>query len=162
MFFRRRSIEPFSGVTISTARFPQFCGLLLFLWLSVLPSLGLAQQTPSITAADTSSPRDTLKSFIEGCNAIYEIIERDKYLDQSSPEHSALLAGLPQAPTDYNPFLNPDIATERRNQVLNAMVGQGYIDQATNDPDRYLVIDARADEEVVFDQLIEGLKSKLK
>lgn len=35
---------------------------------------------------------------------------------------SALLAGLPQAPTSYNPFLNPDRAQARRNQVLDAMV----------------------------------------
>ena len=44
---------------------------------------------------------------------------------------AALLAGLPQAPTDYNPFLNPDGATNRRNQVLNAMAEQGYISPAT-------------------------------
>ena len=30
----------------------------------------------------------------------------------------ALLAGLPQAPTDYNPILNPAGARERRNEVL--------------------------------------------
>jgi penicillin-binding protein 1A len=44
---------------------------------------------------------------------------------------AALLAGLPQAPTDYNPFLNPDGATNRRNQVLDAMAEQGYISLAT-------------------------------
>jgi penicillin-binding protein 1A len=38
----------------------------------------------------------------------------------SLPE-SALLAGLPQAPTDYNPFLHPDAARRRRNEVLQAM-----------------------------------------
>ena len=40
---------------------------------------------------------------------------------------AALLAGLPQAPTDYNPFINPNGAERRRNQVLNAMQEQGYI-----------------------------------
>jgi penicillin-binding protein 1A len=34
---------------------------------------------------------------------------------------SALLAGLPQAPTSYNPYLNPDRARARRDQVLDAM-----------------------------------------
>jgi penicillin-binding protein 1A len=43
---------------------------------------------------------------------------------------AALLAGLPQAPTDYNPFLNPDGAKNRRNQVLNALAEQGYISYA--------------------------------
>jgi penicillin-binding protein 1A len=44
---------------------------------------------------------------------------------------AALLAGLPQAPTDYNPFLNPDGAKNRRNQVLDALAEQGYITYAT-------------------------------
>lgn len=43
---------------------------------------------------------------------------------------AALLAGLPQAPTDYNPFLNPDGATSRRNAVLNAMADQDYLSDA--------------------------------
>src|SRR5262249_48376305 len=40
---------------------------------------------------------------------------------------SALIAGLPQAPSEYNPFLDPRAAIERRNQVLEAMEDQGYI-----------------------------------
>lgn len=39
----------------------------------------------------------------------------------------ALLAGLPQAPTDYNPFLNPASALTRRNEVLAKMASLGYI-----------------------------------
>jgi penicillin-binding protein 1A len=34
---------------------------------------------------------------------------------------SALLAGLPQAPSVYDPFKNPERALERRNQVLEAL-----------------------------------------
>ncbi len=44
-------------------------------------------------------------------------------------EQAALLAGLPQAPTDYNPVLNPGGARERRNEVLAKMAGLGYISQ---------------------------------
>jgi penicillin-binding protein 1A len=44
---------------------------------------------------------------------------------------AALIAGLPQAPSEYNPLLNPKGAVQRRNQVLQAMFGQGYIDQGT-------------------------------
>jgi len=40
---------------------------------------------------------------------------------------AALIAGLPQAPSEYNPFLNPKGAVERRNDVLQAMAKQGYI-----------------------------------
>ena len=40
---------------------------------------------------------------------------------------AALIAGLPQAPSDYNPLLNPKGALGRRNEVLQAMAKQGYI-----------------------------------
>src|SRR3954468_23986351 len=40
---------------------------------------------------------------------------------------AALLAGLPQAPSDYNPFLHPERALQRRNDVLRALARQGYI-----------------------------------
>jgi penicillin-binding protein 1A len=42
---------------------------------------------------------------------------------------AALLAGLPQAPSDYNPFKTPDLARTRRNQVLQSMVTAGNISQ---------------------------------
>ena len=40
---------------------------------------------------------------------------------------SALLAGLPQAPSQYNPFRNPTAAIERRNEVLDKMADNGFI-----------------------------------
>jgi penicillin-binding protein 1A len=43
---------------------------------------------------------------------------------------SALLAGLPQSPTRYNPYLNPGLARNRRNEVLQNMADQGYISDA--------------------------------
>jgi penicillin-binding protein 1A len=43
---------------------------------------------------------------------------------------AALIAGLPQAPSEYNPFLDPRAALARRNEVLSAMEEQGYIDPA--------------------------------
>ena len=54
----------------------------------------------------------------------------NKHVSDLNLSESALLAGLPQAPTDYNPFLNPHGAKNRRNQVLKAMHGQGYISAA--------------------------------
>ncbi|HXS32397.1 MAG TPA: transglycosylase domain-containing protein [Solirubrobacterales bacterium] len=42
-------------------------------------------------------------------------------------EQSALLAGLPQAPTEYNPILHPQEALARRNAVLAKMAHLGYI-----------------------------------
>src|SRR3954469_15432174 len=46
--------------------------------------------------------------------------------DLRLPE-SALLAGLPQAPSQYNPLQNPSSALDRRNEVLRAMQHEGYI-----------------------------------
>jgi penicillin-binding protein 1A len=45
-------------------------------------------------------------------------------------EQAALLAGLPQAPSQYNPILNPRAATARRNEVLDKMADLGYIDRS--------------------------------
>ena len=49
---------------------------------------------------------------------------------------SALLAGLPQAPSEYNPFRNPQAALDRRNEVLRKMADNGYITQAEADAGR--------------------------
>ena len=55
----------------------------------------------------------------------------DKPVSEINLNEAALLAGLPQAPTDYNPFTNAEAAKHRRNQVLAAMADQGYISDAT-------------------------------
>ena len=41
---------------------------------------------------------------------------------------AAVLAGLPKAPSRYDPYKNPDGAIQRRNAVLQSMVEEGYID----------------------------------
>ncbi len=45
----------------------------------------------------------------------------------------ALIAGLFQAPGGYDPYIYPENAEARRNQVLNLMVRHGYIDKETAD-----------------------------
>ncbi|NMB84474.1 penicillin-binding protein [Candidatus Roizmanbacteria bacterium] len=44
-------------------------------------------------------------------------------------EEAAFLAGLPQAPSIYSPYVNPDLALKRRNEVLEKMFKQGYINE---------------------------------
>jgi penicillin-binding protein 1B len=44
---------------------------------------------------------------------------------------SALLAGMIQSPNPYNPYRHSKRATERRNQVLRAMMEAGFVDEAT-------------------------------
>ena len=46
--------------------------------------------------------------------------------DLSLPQ-LALLAGMPQAPNQYDPYSHPEAALDRRNLVLSEMKGQGYI-----------------------------------
>jgi penicillin-binding protein 1C len=43
---------------------------------------------------------------------------------------AALLAGLPQAPSSYDPTVNPDAARARQRLVLDLMVKHGYLTQA--------------------------------
>ena len=46
---------------------------------------------------------------------------------------ASVLAGLPQAPTEWNPVLHPDQARLRQTQVLQAMVRSDFITQADMD-----------------------------
>ncbi|RSJ04365.1 penicillin-binding protein PBP1A [Streptococcus mitis] len=46
--------------------------------------------------------------------------------DLSLPQ-LALLAGMPQAPNQYDPYSHPEVAQERRDLVLSEMKSQGYI-----------------------------------
>ncbi|MFH1156841.1 MAG: PBP1A family penicillin-binding protein [Pseudomonadota bacterium] len=56
------------------------------------------------------------------------------YFDRSARElslaQSALIAGLPKAPSRYSPLNNPDLALKRRDTVLKQMRDQGFISQA--------------------------------
>jgi penicillin-binding protein 1A len=54
----------------------------------------------------------------------------DKHAKNLELHESALLAGLTQAPSQYNPFRNPQAAVERRNDVLKKMLENDYISQA--------------------------------
>src|SRR6476469_8829782 len=57
----------------------------------------------------------------------------DKPASDLKLREAALLAGLPQAPSEYNPFLDPSAAKVRRDDVLQRMADQHYITQATAD-----------------------------
>ncbi|QBO35433.1 PBP1A family penicillin-binding protein [Periweissella cryptocerci] len=53
-----------------------------------------------------------------------------KPLTKLSVDQFALLAGLPQSPSVYDPYINPEYAKERRNTVLAAMVANKKLTQA--------------------------------
>jgi penicillin-binding protein 1A len=68
---------------------------------------------------------------IEGSTAVGVQAAARIYFDRPvwklSLPQAALLAGLPQAPSEYNPILNPGAALGRRNEVLRKMAKLGYI-----------------------------------
>ena len=61
-----------------------------------------------------------------GVEAAAETYYSEHARDLTLPE-AAMVAGLPQAPSQYNPLLNPRAALARRNEVLQAMEQQGDI-----------------------------------
>jgi 1A family penicillin-binding protein len=68
----------------------------------------------------------TLYGIEEASRAFFNKSAKDLTL-----EEAAFLAGLPQAPTLYSPYHNPQLAKQRRNDVLLAMYKQGYINKET-------------------------------
>lgn len=50
-----------------------------------------------------------------------------KSVKELTVDEAAVLAGLPKAPTKYNPFRNPERVKERRDYVLTRMYEDGYI-----------------------------------
>jgi penicillin-binding protein 1A len=56
-----------------------------------------------------------------------------KHASQLTLLQSALLAGLPQAPSDYDPYHNPQAALDRRDEVLRAMLKNQSITLAQYD-----------------------------
>ncbi len=54
-----------------------------------------------------------------------------KTLDELTVAEAATIAGVPKAPSNYNPIVNPRAAMGRRTYVLRRMRELGYIDSAT-------------------------------
>jgi penicillin-binding protein 1A len=67
-----------------------------------------------------------------------------KPLDELTVAEAATIAGLPKAPSTYNPIVNPQLATGRRSYVLRRMLELGYIDTATAEAANKEPMQARA------------------
>ncbi len=78
-----------------------------------------------LTAYLNTAPYGT----VEGETAVGVEAAAQTYFGKPAKElgltESALIAGLPQAPSEYNPFLDPHAALQRRNEVLDAMHDAG-------------------------------------
>jgi penicillin-binding protein 1A len=85
------------------------------------------------------SPREILGQYlntasygtVEGATAVGVQAASKIYFSRPVWEldlaQTALLAGLPQAPTEYNPILHPEQARQRRDAVLSKMAQLGWI-----------------------------------
>ena len=67
-----------------------------------------------------------------------------KSLDALTVAEAATIAGVPKAPSRYNPIVDPQLATARRAYVLRRMRELGYIDAATADAANKEPMQARA------------------
>jgi penicillin-binding protein 1A len=80
-----------------------------------------------LTAYLNTAPYGT----VEGETAVGAEAAAQTYYGKPAREltltEAAMIAGLPQAPSEYNPFLDPRAALDRRNEVLAAMEDQGYV-----------------------------------
>ncbi|MCG5045945.1 peptidoglycan glycosyltransferase/peptidoglycan DD-transpeptidase MrcA [Enterobacteriaceae bacterium 155047] len=65
-----------------------------------------------------------------------------KPVAQLTLSEMATIAGLPKAPSTFNPLYSLDRATSRRNVVLSRMLSEGYISQTQYDQARNEAIDA--------------------
>ena len=53
----------------------------------------------------------------------------DKTVSELELHEAAMLAGIPQRPSDYSPYRRPQRVLDRRNHVLNRMLAEGYISE---------------------------------
>ena len=64
----------------------------------------------------------------------------DKSVSDLNLAEASLLAGMFQAPSSYNPYNNPDRASERRDDVLDMMIRHGYITESEADAARMIPV----------------------
>ena len=90
-------------------------GICLLVVLSLAANVAKAQdEGSSLPMADTSSPRATLKTFIDFCNDFHRQTERDRYFDRRSPQHRPLVRGILDCldTSELPDYARDDIASE--------------------------------------------------
>jgi penicillin-binding protein 1A len=78
-------------------------------------------------------------------------------VEELEPWEAALLAGIIQSPTDYNPVTNPAAARARRNVVLQQMLQQGYIKKSEYEESVIQPLPAAQDIAAPNQPLIDGI-----
>lgn len=100
----------------------------------------------------------------------------NKDVNELTLSECAVIAGITQNPTGYNPITNPEDNSKRRDKVLKNMLEQGYIDQAAYDEakaddvySRIQTVNSAAQDEnpysyfvdALTEQVIDDLKTQL-
>ena len=95
----------------------------------------IAEAFVAFNLEDNYSKDEILELYINSIyygQSCYGIKQASKYYYDKDPkdlnlDEATLLAGLPNAPSVYNPISNPDLAKSRQEKVLNSMVEYGYL-----------------------------------
>ncbi|MEE0116391.1 MAG: PBP1A family penicillin-binding protein, partial [Lachnospiraceae bacterium] len=92
----------------------------------------------------------------------------NKDVSELTLSECAVIAGITQNPSRYNPVSNPDANAERRTKVLNNMLDQGYIDQAAYDTamadnvyDRIQIVDSETASDNVNSYFVDALTEQV-
>ncbi|HEX4482914.1 MAG TPA: transglycosylase domain-containing protein [Solirubrobacteraceae bacterium] len=78
-------------------------------------------------------------------------------VQQLQPWEAALLAGIIQSPTAYDPAEHPEAARLRRNTVLRQMLAQGYLTRPVYEQSLAQALPAAMDIQTPTEQTIEGV-----
>lgn len=87
-----------------------------------------------------------------------------KPLSQLNLAESALLAGLPKAPSGYNPFVHPKQALRRQHEVLHDMFRFGFIDEKTYEAAKNMPLRFKASQQsrdLAADYVAEIVRSEM-
>ena len=85
--------------------------------------------------ADNSYKKEILKFLktadmdIEDIEVELEEFDVNKLPKDMNDSESIMLAGIPNAPSLYNPLQNKNLAIERQRQVINKMIKYGNLDK---------------------------------
>ena len=87
----------------------------------------LTQQLIKLTYFSTSTSDQTLSRKAQEAWLAVQLEQKATKQEILTYYQLALLAGMPQAPNQYDPYSHPEAAQERRNLVLSEMKGEHYI-----------------------------------
>jgi MscS family membrane protein len=85
----KSNIRPTFGITQRACRlgFPRAGAVVLIVACFASQARSAQKDGDFLSAADTSSPQATLKTFIDACNDFYQLTKADRHFDRRSPYH---------------------------------------------------------------------------